>query len=107
MAAHVYPEHLLPTKFLPDNAIARVTPSAMALMHILFFQDHAFVGIGARIVAVLSMNPLDLLKLKFQLSTRGPERGIERVYGTHFVIYRPARDSTISWFGPECCGERG
>jgi solute carrier family 25 folate transporter 32 len=46
-------------------------------MHILF-QDHAFAGIGAGTVAVLCMNPLDLLKVKFQVSTRGPEGGIGR-----------------------------
>jgi hypothetical protein len=45
---------------------------------ILFFQDHAFAGIGAGTVAVLCMNPLDLLKVKFQVSTRGPEGGIGR-----------------------------
>ncbi len=27
-------------------------------------------------VAVLCMNPLDLLKVKFQVSTRGPDGGI-------------------------------
>ena len=41
-------------------------------------QDHAFAGIGAGTVAVLCMNPLDLLKVKFQVSTRGPEGGIGR-----------------------------
>ncbi|KAH9025979.1 mitochondrial FAD carrier protein [Lactarius pseudohatsudake] len=40
--------------------------------------DHAFAGIGAGTVAVLCMNPLDLLKVKFQVSTRGPEGGIGR-----------------------------
>ncbi|KAH8980157.1 mitochondrial FAD carrier protein [Lactarius hatsudake] len=40
--------------------------------------DHAFAGIGAGTVAVLCMNPLDLLKVKFQVSTRGPEDGIGR-----------------------------
>ncbi|KAH9988171.1 mitochondrial carrier domain-containing protein [Russula vinacea] len=34
--------------------------------------DHAFAGIGAGTVAVLCMNPLDLLKVKFQVSTRAP-----------------------------------
>jgi solute carrier family 25 folate transporter 32 len=34
-------------------------------------QDHAFAGIGAGAVAVLCVNPLDLLKVKFFLSTRG------------------------------------
>jgi solute carrier family 25 folate transporter 32 len=40
--------------------------------------DHAFAGIGAGTVAVLCMNPLDLLKVKFQVSTRAPEGGIGR-----------------------------
>jgi solute carrier family 25 (mitochondrial folate transporter), member 32 len=41
-------------------------------------QDHAFAGIGAGTAAVLFMNPLDLLKVKFQVATRGPEGGIGR-----------------------------
>ncbi|KAI0258378.1 mitochondrial FAD carrier protein [Gloeopeniophorella convolvens] len=40
--------------------------------------DHAFAGIGAGTVAVLCMNPLDLLKVKFQVSTRRPEGGAGR-----------------------------
>ncbi|KAH9007856.1 mitochondrial carrier domain-containing protein [Lactarius deliciosus] len=48
--------------------------------------DHAFAGIGAGTVAVLCMNPLDLLKVKFQVSTRGPEDGIGR------GIWRALRD---------------
>ncbi|KAH9019579.1 mitochondrial FAD carrier protein [Lactarius deliciosus] len=40
--------------------------------------DHAFAGIGAGTVAVLCMNRLDPLKVKFQVSTRGPEGGIGR-----------------------------
>jgi solute carrier family 25 folate transporter 32 len=40
-----------------------------------FWQDHAFAGIGAGTVAVLCMNPLDLLKVKFQVSTRAPGSG--------------------------------
>jgi len=48
--------------------------------------DHAFAGIGAGTVAVLCMNPLDLLKVKFQVSTSGPEGGIGR------GIWRALRD---------------
>jgi solute carrier family 25 folate transporter 32 len=48
--------------------------------------DHAFAGIGAGTVAVLCMNPLDLLKVKFQVSTRGPEGGVGR------GIWRALRD---------------
>ncbi|KAF7799103.1 hypothetical protein EIP86_010333 [Pleurotus ostreatoroseus] len=40
--------------------------------------DHAFAGIGAGVVAVLCMNPLDLLKVKFQVSTEKPKGGIGR-----------------------------
>ncbi|KAH9171563.1 hypothetical protein EDB89DRAFT_2070667 [Lactarius sanguifluus] len=40
--------------------------------------DHAFARIGTGTVAVLCMNPLDLLKVKFQVSTHGPEGGIGR-----------------------------
>jgi len=43
-----------------------------------FWQDHAFAGIGAGTVSVLCMNPLDLLKVKFQVSTRAPGSGIGR-----------------------------
>ncbi|KAH9047455.1 mitochondrial FAD carrier protein [Lactarius deliciosus] len=57
--------------------------------------DHAFAGIGAGTVAVLCMNPLDLLKVKFQVSTRGPEGGIGR------DIWRALRDIHASegWRG--------
>jgi len=57
--------------------------------------DHAFAGIGAGTVAVLCMNPLDLLKVKFQVSTRGPEGGIGR------GIWRALRDIHASegWRG--------
>jgi solute carrier family 25 folate transporter 32 len=34
--------------------------------------DHAFAGIGAGAVAVLFMHPLDLVKVKFQISTAPP-----------------------------------
>ncbi|KAH9025976.1 mitochondrial carrier domain-containing protein [Lactarius pseudohatsudake] len=51
-------------------------------------QDHAFTGIGAGTVAVLCMNPLDLLKVKFQMSMRGPEGGIGRsVWRAQCVIH--------------------
>ena len=41
-------------------------------------QDHAFAGIGAGIVAVLCMHPLDLLKVKFQVANHSPKGGIGR-----------------------------
>lgn len=37
-------------------------------------QDHAAAGIGAGVIAVLCMNPLDLLKVKLQVATT-PARG--------------------------------
>ncbi|KAJ6543899.1 mitochondrial carrier domain-containing protein [Mycena capillaripes] len=38
--------------------------------------DHAVAGIGAGTVAVLCMNPLDLLKVKFQVATTKPTGGV-------------------------------
>ncbi|KAF7301296.1 hypothetical protein MIND_00694600 [Mycena indigotica] len=38
--------------------------------------DHAVAGIGAGTVAVLCMNPLDLLKVKYQVATTNPTGGI-------------------------------
>ncbi|KZT12673.1 mitochondrial FAD carrier protein [Laetiporus sulphureus 93-53] len=38
--------------------------------------DHAFAGLGAGIVAVLCMHPLDLLKVKFQVATEKPRGGV-------------------------------
>ncbi|GJE84809.1 mitochondrial FAD carrier protein [Phanerochaete sordida] len=40
--------------------------------------DHAFAGIGAGVVAVLCMHPLDLLKIKFQVATDQPKGGLGR-----------------------------
>ncbi|KAH9059786.1 mitochondrial carrier domain-containing protein [Lactarius vividus] len=58
-------------------------------------QDHAFAGIGTGTVAVLCMDPLDLLKVKFQVSTCGPESGIGRGF------WRALRDihTTEGWRG--------
>ena len=41
-------------------------------------QDHAAAGLGAGVVAVLCMHPLDLLKIKFQVATSPPRGGIGR-----------------------------
>ncbi|KAF9242934.1 mitochondrial carrier domain-containing protein [Melanogaster broomeanus] len=38
--------------------------------------DHAAAGLGAGVVAVLCMHPLDLLKVRFQVSTAKPQAGI-------------------------------
>ncbi|KAI9063488.1 mitochondrial carrier [Trametes sanguinea] len=40
--------------------------------------DHAAAGLGAGVVAVLCMHPLDLLKVKFQVATDKPKGGIGR-----------------------------
>ncbi|KAH9059788.1 hypothetical protein EDB87DRAFT_1684420 [Lactarius vividus] len=48
--------------------------------------DHGSAGIGAATVSVLCKNPLDLLKVKFQVSTCGPKGGIGR------EIWRALRD---------------
>ncbi|KII96037.1 hypothetical protein PLICRDRAFT_48959 [Plicaturopsis crispa FD-325 SS-3] len=40
--------------------------------------DHAAAGIGAGVVAVLCMHPLDLLKVKFQVATSTPTGGVGR-----------------------------
>ena len=39
-------------------------------------QDHAAAGLGAGVVAVLCMHPLDLLKVKLQVATSSPQVGI-------------------------------
>lgn len=38
--------------------------------------DHAFAGLGAGVVAVLCMHPLDLLKVRYQISTTPPKGSI-------------------------------
>ncbi|EGO01458.1 hypothetical protein SERLA73DRAFT_176733 [Serpula lacrymans var. lacrymans S7.3] len=38
--------------------------------------DHAAAGLGAGVVAVLCMHPLDLLKVKLQVSTEKPQGGV-------------------------------
>ncbi|TFY66298.1 hypothetical protein EVG20_g4790 [Dentipellis fragilis] len=38
--------------------------------------DHAVAGLGAGVVAVLCMHPLDLLKVKFQVATESPKGGV-------------------------------
>lgn len=39
-------------------------------------QDHAAAGLGAGVVSVLCMQPLDLLKVKLQVSTERPQGGV-------------------------------
>jgi hypothetical protein len=70
--------------FFPTHALVRTTKSPKqqhaACLISFRWQDHAFAGIGAGTVAVLCMNPLDLLKVKFQVSTsvRAPGGGMGR-----------------------------
>jgi len=45
----------------------------MGMGRVLCLQDYAFAGIGVGTATMLCMNPLDLLKVKFQVSTHGPE----------------------------------
>jgi hypothetical protein len=102
---------------------------APRLFFVVFSQDHAFkfTGINTGAVTVLCMNPLDLLKVGFQVLTRGPEgdtgRGLWRALcdidtsegwrepyrsmGQNFVGTRGAGDSTVSvyysLFAPPRC----
>jgi hypothetical protein len=70
--------------FFPTHALVRTTKSPKqqhaACLISFRWQNHAFAGIGAGTVAVLCMNPLDLLKVKFQVSTsvRAPGGGMGR-----------------------------
>ncbi|KAG0700083.1 mitochondrial carrier domain-containing protein [Suillus ampliporus] len=52
----------------------------MALQQPSFFPttalDHAAAGLGAGVVAVLCMHPLDLLKVKLQVATKNPQGGV-------------------------------
>ena len=89
------PNPFLQPSFFPTHAIVRIIKQKHKLVLTLtdwprswcfVFQDHAFAGIGAGTAAVLCMNPLDLLKVKFQVSTRGPEGGVGR------GIWRALRD---------------
>ena len=89
-ASHVHTEpefeSICTPQFLPDTCIGahgrNHQTTTRSVSHFFFFvgQDHAFAGIGAGTVAVLCMNPLDLLKVKFQVSTsvRAPGGGMGR-----------------------------
>ncbi|KAJ7895995.1 mitochondrial carrier domain-containing protein [Mycena olivaceomarginata] len=57
-----------------------------------FAGDHAVAGIGAGTVAVLCMNPLDLLKVKFQVATTNPSGGIGSKSGTRCGTFGGKRD---------------
>lgn len=59
-----YPPSFFPTTALVSGRVAH------ALTHAHNLQDHACAGLGAGVVAVLCMHPLDLLKVKFQVSNQ-------------------------------------
>lgn len=63
-----------PPSFFPTAALVR-TPS-LSVTLFTSTQDHAAAGLGAGVVAVLCMHPLDLLKIKFQVSTSKPQGGV-------------------------------
>ena len=64
--------------FFPTPAIVSSTLSSSRLTtpRLMLLQDHAFAGLGAGVVAVLCMHPLDLLKIKFQVATDRPRGGL-------------------------------
>jgi hypothetical protein len=69
--------------FTHDPAFLGPSRSMATNLAALFvFQDYAFKfsRIGAGIAAVLCMNTLDLLKVKSQVSMRGPEGDIHGIY---------------------------
>lgn len=65
-------------------------------MHAYFIiQDHAAAGLGAGIATTLCMNPLDLLKVKFQVTTQNPTGGI----GKHIYYSLREIQQTQGWRG--------
>jgi len=69
--------------FCPTHAIVPVIKHVLVValagwLCCCILQDHAFAGICAGTIAVICINPLNLLKVKFQVSTRAPEGGIGR-----------------------------
>jgi solute carrier family 25 folate transporter 32 len=63
-----------PPSLFPTTALVRSPRSPHPPAHRP--QDHAAAGLGAGVVAVLCMHPLDLLKVKLQVSTAKPQGGI-------------------------------
>jgi solute carrier family 25 folate transporter 32 len=51
--------------------------------------DHAVAGLGAGVVSTLCMNPLDLLKVKFQVATTASTTGLgKQIWFSLRDIYR-------------------
>lgn len=70
-----------PPSFFPTTALVNLFPSfshdggvSTDSWTVCSLQDHAAAGLGAGVVAVMCMHPLDLLKVKFQVET-GPAKG--------------------------------
>ena len=67
------------TEFFPNIGFGEDHPIKPILNPQSFcftLQDHAAAGLGAGVVAVLCMHPLDLLKVKLQIATENPKGGI-------------------------------
>ncbi|KAF8164894.1 mitochondrial carrier domain-containing protein [Crassisporium funariophilum] len=67
-----------PASFLPTTAL-----------------DHAAAGLGAGVVTTLCMNPLDLLKVKLQVTTSNPSGGL----GKHIWMSLKDIQQTQGWRG--------
>ena len=98
-SAHVHPEYLLTIKLLPDTCNCQCAHQKVV---VLFFQaqSHALARFGVGTVAMLCMNPLDLLQFKFQLSTCRPKGditcGIQAGWARMSRPVRAAGGSTLS-----------
>lgn len=57
--------------------------------------DHAVAGLGAGVATTLCMNPLDLLKIKFQVDTSNPTGGL----GKHIWLSLKEIKQTQGWMG--------
>ncbi|KZV73549.1 mitochondrial carrier [Peniophora sp. CONT] len=68
--------------------------------------DHAAAGLGAGVVAVLCMHPLDLLKVKFQVATTAPTSGIGRQIWTSLrdIYGQGGRRALYRGIGPNIAG---
>ena len=63
-----------PPSFFPTTALVIGGVVFFPLYRILrkIIQDHAAAGLGAGVVTTLCLNPLDLLKIKLQVTTHNP-----------------------------------
>lgn len=72
---HEYMNKPSPSFFPSTSLVSQFTHLDLALSQTSSIQDHAFAGLGAGVVSVLCMHPLDLLKVQFQVSTQHPKGG--------------------------------